>query len=302
VINIISAPPKAPQICSPSPLQLLAPRLDPIDRLIIETVKEHGPVKLWSLLNYLAQEEGERSRAEGRKARLNLWRYRIKRLKWLGLVFGRGRNQLAITRSELQLRRRQPRRSKGSVLNVPHSSDVSVGNSQTHQPKVDSLKPVPAQLVSRTSAEYSLSVDSMKTQTAPDASQITEAAQELARLPRRPKRRWSGWIGSVRSYRNMPAHLTDGRVVYVYGARRGRVVFTSQPDGPIGSKQGLLRDWGVLPASQVVLAKNEAAVALGRLKKGVREIKSVDKVSAARRNGAKPCRPGKKRGRPRILI
>jgi hypothetical protein len=61
------------------------------------------------------------------------------------------------------------------------------------------------------------------------------------------------------------------------------------------------RNWGVIRANQVQVIKNEAAILLGRFKKGIFERKSEAKASAARSNGAKPCRPGRKRGRPRQM-
>ena len=105
-------------------------------------------------------------------------------------------------------------------------------------------------------------------------------------------------IGRVRSYRNMPIWLADGRLVYALGAKRGRVVFTSDPDGPLGSRDGLGRNWGVIRASQVTVVKNPMAQILGSRKRGVKEAPSAAKAAAARVNGRCPVRAGRKRGRP----
>ena len=54
-----------------------------------------------------------------------------------------------------------------------------------------------------------------------------------------------------------------------------------------------------LPRQQIRAAKLPAAVILGGLKRGVIGKRSEQKAEAARRNGCRPCRPGKKRGRPK---
>ena len=91
--------------------------------------------------------------------------------------------------------------------------------------------------------------------------------------------------------------LSTGESVFAFGALRGRVVFVSQPDGPIGTVNGLGRDWGVVPAKGVEIVRNPHAILLGRQKRGSRERPSTLKAASARRNGAKPARHGR-RGRP----
>ena len=53
-----------------------------------------------------------------------------------------------------------------------------------------------------------------------------------------------------------------------------------------------------MPTEAVVLWKHPAAVALGALKRGVKERKSTLKAATARANGSKPAGIGKVRGRP----
>jgi hypothetical protein len=137
-----------------------------------------------------------------------------------------------------------------------------------------------------------------ETESAPAPELVSAAARQLARLPRRPKRRWSGWIGDVRSHRDMPILLPNGRRAWVFGAQRNKVVFTFDKGRLLATLTPAQR-WGVLPADQVQVIKNESAVLLGRLKRGVIEVKSEAKAASARHNGRQPPKPGSRgRGRP----
>jgi hypothetical protein len=292
------APEDCPQVHATTPPP--APRLDLIDQRIIEAVREHGPVKTWSLFNWLAEDAGARSRDEGRAARRILWE-RVRRLKRLSLVFGHGRNEVAATKPSRQPARPRPRRRERRVVPAPEFCGVSATCPPPMQTIAELNEPPETQLVRMTTPKGADEQEPQETNTAPDPEQVAQAARSLAALPRRPRRRWSGMIGRIRSYLNMPIRLPDKRVVYALGAKHGRVPYTSQPDGSIGSPEGLRRDWGVVPASQVEFIRNPAAVLLGSRKRGVRERKSEAKASAARSNGAKPCRPGRKRGRPRQM-
>jgi DNA-binding Lrp family transcriptional regulator len=299
VLSIICAPASAPQQYVPPPQPPTTPKLDLIDRRIIEAVREHGPVKLWSLLNWLAQDEGERSRTDGRVARLNLWD-RVRRLKRLKVIFGVGRNEVAATKRSRQPARPRPRRRKRSVVSAPEFCGVSATCAPPMQTLTDFNEPPETQMVRVTTPKGANAQEPQETNTVPDAAQVAEAARSLASLPRRPRRRWSGMIGSVRSYRNMPIRLPDQRVVFALGAKHGRVPYTSQPDGPIGSVEGIWRDWGVVPAHLVEVVRNPAAMLLGGLKRGTKEAPSPRKQMAARLNGCRPVRAGSRpRGRPR---
>ena len=133
-----------------------------------------------------------------------------------------------------------------------------------------------------------------------DHALVREAASHLGRMRPKPKRKWSGWIGEIRSYRNMPIRLASGQKAHVFGVRRGHLVYTLEPDGPAGDFDSIRVLWGVVPASSVEIIKDEHASTLGRLKRGKRERPSEAKARAARANGRMPCRPGRRRGRPRL--
>ena len=304
LVSIITAPPEAPQVCNCSPQAPPVPQLDAVDRRIIEAVREHGPVTIWSMLNWLSQDEGARSRAEGRQARLDLWHHRIKRLKRLGLVFGRARNELAVLEPDRHPTRPHPRPRwrKRSVVSMPDFCGVSATSPPPMPTLADFTKQDENQLVLIATRNRANEQEPQVTETAPDQALVAQAARSLASLPRRPRRQWSGMIGRIRCYRNMPIRLPDGRDVYALGAKRGLVVFTRQADGPIGSVEGVGRDWGAIRADLTVVIKNPMAQILGSRKRGVRERKSAAKAAAARVNGSIPCAPGKRRGRPRKPI
>jgi hypothetical protein len=101
MLSIISAPASAPQTTVPPPPQPRpAPRLDDTDREIISLVREHGPVKIWTVLDRVAESKGAQSRVEARSYRLRLWHYWVKRLMWLKLIYPVGRNELVAVRTE----------------------------------------------------------------------------------------------------------------------------------------------------------------------------------------------------------
>ena len=96
----------------------------------------------------------------------------------------------------------------------------------------------------------------------------------------------------------MPIRLPTGEAVFAFGALRGRVIWSREPGVLTGSIDGAGVHWGVLPAEKVLVVKNEHAVRLGQLKSGKVERKSEAKSTAARLNGTRPCKDGKRRGRP----
>lgn len=119
------------------------------------------------------------------------------------------------------------------------------------------------------------------------------AAVTLGSLPKNRPKIWSGWIGDQHYWRGRLAIHSDGQVVEVIGVQRGlALVKWTDPQWLEGERHL------VLPVSELNVYKNPAASWLGRLKFGVKERPSAAKAAAAKRNGSKPCRPGKKRGRP----
>ncbi len=299
LISYVVAPEIVAQVYKPQPHVPPAPQLDHIDNDIVAVVREHGPVKIWTLLNRLAEAEGAGRRTEGRIARLNLLG-RVRRLKRLEQIFGVGRNELVAVKPSLQSTRPRPRRQRVSVSKSSVLSAVSGVSpaALAQQPEIHYV--VASKLVSSSEPPARASTGSLKSESAITTAQASETARLLALLPRRARRRWSGMIGSARSFKNMRIKLPDGRVVYALGAKRGRVIYTSQPDGQIGSVDGLERDWGMALAGQVQVIKNPLAQILGSRKRGVKEVPSAAKVAACRVNGCRPVRPGRRpRGRPR---
>ena len=106
LINVICAPPDAPQIPPAPPQTPLQPTLDRLDRKIVESVREFGLTKLWSVLNAVAKDETTRNRAEARSLRLHLLE-KVRRLNRLGLLFLVGRNMLSPVKPDPGLVRRQ---------------------------------------------------------------------------------------------------------------------------------------------------------------------------------------------------
>lgn len=293
VIGPEYTPPKPPQPLSPA-----QPWLRQCDRKLLEHLHAAGSSRpVWSLLNVVADEQGPRDRTAGRLLRLELLG-RLKRLRRLGLAFSVGRNWISASKPDpaarlVTGRRRRPTVAGSRPVRVV-SADTGSGRQKTemqpltvrdelHNEQLSPLPPTP---------------DLEKTQSAPAPEFVSEAARRLARLPRRPRRRWSGLIGSVRSYRNLPVLLPGGERAYAFGARRGLLVYVREPGMCAGDPDLAGQSWGVVPASSVRIIKNEHAARLGRLKAGKAERKSEAKARAARLNGLRPCREGKRRGRP----
>jgi hypothetical protein len=289
VIDVIIAPESVQQIHTP-PQQPCA-RLDQLDHKIVGEFRRHGlyGAPLWTPLNTLAESSRPKDRNELRRTRLELWR-RLRGLLRAGVLHRWGRNHVTATKVHRERSARAKRCADAG------STFPQVGETGT-TPAVNQFCFI---LLGQPSPAPTLAVESRKTKTAPEPAQVTAAARSLALLPRHPRRQWSGLIDRVRSFRNMLIRLPDGRVVYALGARRGRVVFTSQADGPIGSLDGVGRDWGATSADLVAVVKNPMAAILGSRKRGMKEAPSARKQAAARANGRCPVRAGRRpRGRPR---
>lgn len=302
-ISEILAPAGRPQVWMPPPPQILgAASLDDTDRQIIDALRDAGPVKTWSLLNYLTEGEGARSRADGRQARRSLWD-RVRRLKRLRLLFAYGRNQLVATKPAKPPTRRPSRKGGPGVAASARSEAVSAGNSLDNvlSPKFD--YPAQANLVDDKTTAVNPPSLVKKSKSAVGFEVARTAAAALARLPRKNKRRWLGWLtDKIRAYRNMAIELPGGQRAYAFGVRRRQAVYTLEVDGFVGDPYTAGVTWGVISARLVRVPKNKHAVALGRLKRGVREQKSEAKIRAARANGRAPVRHGRRpRGRPRAL-
>jgi hypothetical protein len=252
------------------------------------------------LLNIVSSEASPRDRTAGRLLRLELLA-RLKRLRALGLAFSFGRNWISATKPAPEVRRPMVSRRRRTVKSLRSNRGVSVGKVSVPQEVGYGAQKVDFQMDRVPLALSPRPVDAEQTESGNDTQRVTEAARRLARLPRQAVRRWSGWISDdVCSFHNMPVALPGGRRVFVFGVLRGRLVFTSVPDGPVGDAGGIGTSWGVIPASTVQIVKDENAVILGKCKAGVKEVFSPRKAQAARRNCDLPPRPGSRpRGRPR---
>jgi hypothetical protein len=118
-----------------------------------------------------------------------------------------------------------------------------------------------------------------------------------ANRARRKPRRWTGWLGRERVWFGRLVLLPDGRTVGSICAviRQNAVVRVDDAQAEDGVRFVLIH------ASELRLVRLNAAVILGRSKLGCREKPSPVKRAAARLNGSRPARPGRLRGRPRIL-
>ena len=294
-MSIITAPASAPQRCVPAQQPRPVPRLDDVDRCIVESVRDIGPVKTWSLFNWLAEDEG-RSRANGREARRALWE-RVRRLKRLGLVFGHGRNELAAVKPDRRPTRPRPRprRRKPTVPHLPRVEGGSEANPEALPQALAIEQTLAAEVFPVSEPEPVDAIKPAQTKTGGvTGEQASEAGRLLAKLPRRRQRRWTGWLHGQHFWRGRRVVLPNGEVTGVCWTSRGRVLLTDANDLPY-------RSWVLRVARRerdIRLYRHPAAVKLGSLKRGRQERPSTLKAASARRNGAMPCRPGRRRGRP----
>lgn len=294
LFNIICAPPDAPQI-STAPFQpALQPKLDRLDTRIIESVRECGLTKIWSLLNALTDDDAPRNRAEGRNLRLHLLA-KLRRLNRLGLVFFVGRNLVSPEKPDPGTALAASRRRGRSVRKSPVFRAVSAGSSPKCATQQNPTHPVQRTDDKSKNNPAGPVWEAGKTKSDGNPAGVTLAARALAQIPRNQKRKLSGYVDGERIWRDRKIVLPDGSVVYAYGARRGQVVyFRDLPREPEPGR------WGAVNASGVKLWKNPDAIALGNRKLGVKERRSIWKLFAAWRNGRQPARPGSRpRGRPK---
>jgi hypothetical protein len=111
----------------------------------------------------------------------------------------------------------------------------------------------------------------------------------------RQPRIWTGMLeGRKRAYRSQPVVLPDDTLGFIHGILRGKAAIWKDSPFIIGEREHL-----VLDVSDIHRYKLPSAVLLGREKAGVVEQPSARKRLSSRRNGCRPCAPGKRRGRPR---
>ncbi len=293
MIDVVLAPPLAPQVFIPKPEPVPLPRLDDTDLRIIETVRDVGPVKTWSLLNILADDSGL-GRSENRDSRRALWD-RVRRLKCLGLIFGRGRNEVAATKTERQPARPRPRRRKPCVAQLAPVKAVSARNLFDQAPPMQIEHPLGADVAVGNEALTAASKAAKETESAITQEQASEAGRALAELPRCQQRKWTGWLRGEHCWRGRLLLLPNDEIAPLIWCSRGRVLLQNVKD--LSFRDWML--WGARRAHEVAVWKTPAARLLGSLKAGKTERKSELKAASARRNGRMPCRPGRSRGRPR---
>jgi hypothetical protein len=310
-ISTIIAPPGVPQVHAPKPSQNLV--FDVLDDAILNRVRAHGRygVKIWKLVNEISSAQNPTSRQEARSIRLQLLR-RISRLLKLNLLFRVGRIAISVVRLPKASVARRRKSNRGSTISRP---TVEVQQSAPKPPRIKSLQTNNCAQCASSFTEKTQSDTKAKNQgrlldklpfRSADADsdhvqnnqRIRAAGVALSRLPRQPKRKWSGFVNGTRIWRGRKILLPDGVQAYCYGARKGKVVWSLHSDKLIGGFCGEPWEWGVLPQQYITLVKHEAAVTLGRLKFGRKERPSEVKKRTARANGRKPCRQGRKRGRP----
>jgi hypothetical protein len=145
-------------------------------------------------------------------------------------------------------------------------------------------------IVRRNSIKKTAIATVKKTQSAqPSPAIVSAAAHLIAIRPRKP--RTIGVFHGESVSGNTFFRLPDGRVRPAEAIGDGKII--------VCAPQGSGRDFDEYPDGDVVRVNNPWAVILGRLRRGTRERPSSRKAEAARRNGRRPCRPGKHRGRPR---
>jgi hypothetical protein len=302
-ISVICAPELTRQVYVPPPVEKAAPRLDDLDKLLLERLRNVGTCQVWQLLNMVANEEGPRDRTEGRFFRLELLS-RLSRLRRLGLAFGVGRNGISIAKPIPT--RRQTRRVRRNLRSMPQPTvgqsasvwDVSACKPPERTPSPQIAYKAHPELITAHSSPHTTPVQAQKTHSALQRGQVSQAARTLARLPRNQPRRWTGWLHGRHCWRGQLVVLPNGEITKLVWCSRGRVLLSDANDVPYDS--WLLR---VARREQDVrLYHHPAAQLLGSLKAGTRERPSALKSATARQNGARPTRPGRRRGRPRKHI
>ena len=306
-----------PPVTPPKPPQP-PPGLDRPALALFNALLRHGRYGslIWPLLNEVAAEQQPIDRAEARRMRLELW-WQLRRLMKVGLVFRYTRKSISIYNLPRQYVNRRRRSRAGSTLSSRFASkarqrDIPASKSRHTKmlPECGAASSPQPSMAKSESDQAALSGPALPisipvkpdagltlTQIKEQEERVCDAARGLARLPRKAKRRWSGYANGVRVWHNRKIILPWGEIAYCYGCLRGKLIWTSCPT----SKDTAITQemvWDVIDAHRVLMAKDENAVLLGRAKFGVRERKSPAKALAARLNGVKPCRPGRRRGRP----
>jgi hypothetical protein len=300
LISAVVAPFDAQQVHFPPPPPG-APLLDRIDEQIIAALRAHGRygAGIWELLNPLASAQEHNSRADLRAARLALWD-RLRGLLKRGLVFRQGRKRISLVKLPQASARRRRRRRAGITISSMLDQNPAGRDNQLRILCLDKEGALPT-----------TSLAPQKTKTAEAHARtpvidrrredIRRAAIALAKMPRGGKGPLTGYLHGRPARRGQPILLPGGRRAFVWGCKRGKVVWSMDPKELLSGVLNAGVAWGALPQAQVTLEMNAAAAVLGQGKRGVREAPSALKATSCRANGRCPVRARRKRGRPRHL-
>ena len=327
-LGIVMAPETAPQHPCPTVTTAACGRKIPpaylacFENRIVEEVQTTGLSSIWSIINELAREDGPRNRAEERASRLEYARA-LKSLLRRGEIRRVRRTFICLPGQENALSEAQVPRRRGAPSSVNSQAETSEGtrqyesvcpegvstdsaqaaeNQRQRQPvpdlpdgtdtrRCESVDADPTELCNQTALEPQMTASASGPE--PDRQQISQAARALRALPRKGTKRWTGWLHGQHFWRGRPVQLPDGQVVGVLWTCRGKILL--QDEGDLDFLSWAL--WAARKQGDVKVFKHAAAVALGKLKRGVTENPSIRKAEAARRNGKRPCRPGRRRGR-----
>jgi hypothetical protein len=291
MISFFIAPENAPQRHLGTTPPQSAPRLESLDRLdrrIVESISRCGHYgdRIWTILNSLALEEAPKQRSEQRVMRLELWA-RLRRLLKEEFVFLFNRHMVTARKihSERKLRRKRIAKA-GSALIPPDQANSAI---PANHLSVNLFRAVEAYERKK------------KTESDPRPMELSHAARLLARI-RHGKRPRTGLFHGVRARRGCAIRLRDGRQAFLYGCTRNLVIWSLDPLVLLMDLRKPGVEWGVAPEREIALVKNPAAAVLGAAKRGHSELPSIAKAESARRNGRRPCRPGRRRGRPRKVF
>lgn len=297
MITFIVAPPSA-IVQAP-----LAGVQHPLAATVLDAVRQHGsrPVRLWRLINALANARNPEYRAMRR-----CWRLRY--LGALGalvearLIFRHAgliaQSDFAIrpkARTKIQTAARRSQREHSRSPSVSTSSTEKAGSNRDATSVETLATGVQSSETELVMENLSALAHTHKTESVkPTEAEITAAARHLAQQ-RRKRKIWSGWLHGQRMTRLRPVVVPGGRVLPAYCVRRG-LVYVLLPDAPEFARQLFDR----YRERDVQVYRSPQAALLGSQKRGVRERPSNRKRASARINGAVPPRPGSRpRGRPR---
>lgn len=283
MISVIAAPADAPQVWSPpSKTTPVAQRLDRLDHRLVTEVQKHGLYggHVWTVLAAVALEEAAKDRQEQRQVRLALWS-RLKRLLRDRVLFLFNRRY--VTTKTIHCERRLHRKRSirtGSAVIPRRDPEAAPLNNHFN---LNLLQ------------ENARHARKNKTKSATRAD-ISAAARGLARVARAHRR--TGHLHGRPARRGQAIRLQDGRQVFLWGCRGHRVVWSLSAKVLLMDVRNPGVEWGVAHEREVSVIKNPAAVTLGTSKRGHSEVFSSAKARSARLNGKRPCRPGRRRGRP----